>query len=94
MSHPNPLAEGLSSRIVFLLKQAGVPDAQHLACLTWAFGPEPLLIPPREWPSRWNVLHPTAFRAKASDKFVELMFVVGTYYLQEKQRAAMKRGGR
>ena len=91
MSRENPLAQGLESRLAFILKQAGVPDAEHLHCLTWAFGLEPLLIPPREWPSRWNILHPTAFRATGKDKFVELMFVVGTYYLQEKQRAAMRK---
>lgn len=92
MSSENPNAPRLEAQILFILAQAGVDATKADACLAWAFGPDAWTIPPREWPARWNKLHPGAFHADRKDKFVEFVYVVGFYFTQQQAKAQLGLG--
>lgn len=77
----------LWARIVFILTRAGVPENEAVACLEWAFGRGCLKIAPCDWPKRWNKLHSNAPRLKGKDKVVELLTMVGVYYVLQKEKA-------
>lgn len=80
----------LESSVRFILGKAGVAEAFIDPCVEWAFGKDAWYIPPAQWPGRWNRLHPQAFSAHKDDKFVEFIFVVGTYYVQERARFSLR----
>jgi len=80
----------LETQIKFILGKAGVQPADLEVCLRWAFGPDAWELAPYQWAKRWNKLHPSAFHLKGKEKFVETVFVVGYYFVQEKHRALVR----
>lgn len=83
----------LETLIRAILMDAGVKPQDTDRALKWAFGPDAWDIPPREWPDRWNRLHPQAFHATGRDGFKKFLYVVGFYYVQQKQRHEMQTDG-
>jgi len=84
-------APRLEGQVQFILAQAGVAPQHYTACLTWAFGSDAWEVPPADWPMRWNRLHPTAPHITGKDKFVEIVFVVGYLYAQQRQKEEVAR---
>lgn len=75
----------LEGQISYILMKAGVPISEIDSCLEWAFGPEPLYVPPYpDWIERWQRLHPE-YVVNKNDSFVEWIFVIGYLYEKWKQ---------
>lgn len=79
----------LETLIRAILMDAGVKPKDTDRCLKWAFGPDAWEIAPREWPARWNKLHPNAFHATSREGFKKFVYVVGFYFVQQKLKSQL-----
>jgi hypothetical protein len=74
-------------QVMFILMKAGVTGPEIDDCMDWAFGKDAWHVPIYpDWTNRWNKLHRKLFYATPRDKFLEFIYVVGWFYLQEKKK--------